>query len=317
MAVLMLEEGQRIRLPGEERFVVVESAVPAPEGGLKLIVDDHGELRRAVLSAEEAALLETLAEDGGADPSAILAAFWVEWMRRASQSASATALATTPLRPYLHQNRAVYGAMLPQPLLRFLLADEPGTGKTIMGGLWLREIQRLGFARRALIICPAHLVSKWQADFERFLGGGLRRITADTIREEALSTDHDLWVVSLELAAMNRAVYDAIHPDRAGWDAVIFDEAHRLTPTAEQYHRVGRMLAANTPRAVLMTATPHRGNEWLFRSLMHLVDPKVYPPVDRLDGDQPVQHLRPCPIHFLRRMKEELVDYDGVTRLFL
>jgi SNF2 family DNA or RNA helicase len=234
----------------------------------------------------------------------------------ASVAESLAALATTPLRPYPHQNRAVYGAMLPQPLLRFLLADEPGTGKTIMGGLWLREMQRLGFIRRALIICPAHLVSKWQADFELFLGGGLRRITADTIREEALSGDHDLWVVSLELAAVNRAVYDAIHPDQAGWDAVVFDEAHRLTPTAEQYHRVGRMLAINTPRAVLMTATPHRGNEWLFRALMHLVDPKVYPPVDRFDGDQPAQHLKPGAIHFLRRMKEELVDYDGVARLF-
>src|SRR5262249_26166176 len=100
-------------------------------------------------------------------------------------------------------------------------------------------------------------------------------------------------------------------------DAVVFDEAHRLTPTAEQYHRVGRMLAINTPRAALMTATPHRGNEWLFRALMHLVDPKVYPAVERFDGEQPAQHLRPGPIHFLRRMKEELVDYDGVTRLFL
>src|SRR5207253_11381322 len=142
----------------------------------------------------------------------------------------------------------------------------------------------------------------WQGDFELFLGGGLRRITADTFREEALSGDHDLWVVSLELAAINRAVYDAIHPYQAGWDALVFDEAHRLTPTAEQYHRVGRMLASTTPRALLMTATPHRGNEWLFRALMHLVDPKVYPAVDRFDGDQPAQHLKPGPIHFLRRM---------------
>lgn len=316
-AVTNLNEGQRIRLPGEDRYVVVESAVVASDGGLRLIVDDRGDLRKAALSADQVARLETLAEDGGAEPFAVLAGFWVQWMRRASQGASATALATTPLRPYPHQNRAVYGAMLPQPLLRFLLADEPGTGKTIMGGLWLREMQRLGFVRRALIISPAHLVSKWQADFELFLGGGLRRITADTIREEALSGEHDLWVVSLELAALNRAVYDAIHPDEAGWDAVVFDEAHRLTPTAEQYHRVGRMLAISTPRAVLMTATPHRGNEWLFRALMHLVDPKVYPRVDRFDGDQPAQHLKPGPIHFLRRMKEELVDYDGVTRLFL
>ena len=85
-------------------------------------------------------------------------------------------------------------AMLPQPLLRFLLADEPGTGKTIMGGLWLREMQRLGFVNRALVVCPAHLVTKWQEDFERFFGGpgSLRRITANTVREHAVGINHDM-----------------------------------------------------------------------------------------------------------------------------
>src|SRR5205807_97385 len=108
----------------------------------------------------------------------------------------------------------------------------------------------------------------------------------------------------------------AIDPDRAGWDAVVFDEAHRMTPTAVQWHRVGTTLARTAPRVVLMTATPHRGNEWLFRALMHLVDPSVYPPVQDLDDAQPDRTLRPGPLHFLRRMKEELVDYDGQTRLF-
>ncbi len=205
--------------------------------------------------------------------------------------------------------------MLPQPVLRFLLGDEPGTGKTIMGGLYAREAQRLGLVGRFLVVCPAHLVTKWQEDFARFLGGGLKRITASTVREEALSVDHDAWIVSLELAAMNQAVREAIHPDRAGWDFVIVDEAHRLTPTAESYHRVGTLLT-RTPRVLLMTATPHRGNEWLFRSLMHLVDPDVYPAVDRLNAEQPTHRLKPGPVHFLRRMKEELVDHDGTTKLF-
>jgi superfamily II DNA or RNA helicase len=314
---MSFDEGQRIRLPGESRFVVVEIAQPAGDGGWKLMVDDNGTLRKIILDLEHAAAVEILEEDGSGDGSAVLAGLWSEWMRRTAVFSKATALASSPLDPYPHQNRAVYGAMLAQPLLRFLLADEPGTGKTIMGGLWLREAQRLGFVKRALIVAPAHLVTKWQADFERFLGGDLRRIEAETIRQDALATPHDIWIVSLELAAMNQAVYEAIHPDQAGWDAVVFDEAHRLAPTAVQYYRVGRMLALNTPRAVLMTATPHRGNEWLFRSLMHLVDPNVFPAVERVDGSQPTAKLKPGPIHFLRRMKEELVDYDGVTKLFL
>jgi len=308
--------GLRIRLPGEEAFVIVDGAIPSSDGGWRLYVTDGTSVRPVSLTADAAGRVELLPEDGTASAASVLAGLWSEWMRRAAVSTKATALASSPLNPYPHQNRAVYGTMLPQPLLRFLLADEPGTGKTIMGGLWLREAQRLGLIRRALIVCPAHLVSKWQADFERFLGGDLRRIEAETIRQNGLATPHDLWVVSLELAAMNQAVYEAIHPDKAGWDAVVFDEAHRMTPTAVQYHRVGRMLALSTPRAVLMTATPHRGNEWLFRSLMHLVDPTVFPAVDRVDKDQPGHKLKPGPLHFLRRMKEELVDYDGATKLF-
>ncbi|SIN14420.1 protein of unknown function [Micromonospora cremea] len=244
----------------------------------------------------------------------MLAGMWTRWMAAAATNAESSAIASTQLRPYAHQTTAVYGAMLPQPLLRFLLADEPGTGKTIMAGLYLREMQRLGLVRRAIIVCPANLATKWVADFRRFLGGGLRHLTANTVREDAVG-GHDLWVVSLELAAVNPAVQDAIRPDKAGWELVVFDEAHRLTPTAKSFHQVGRLLAKNTPRALLMTATPHRGKEWLFRHLLHLVDPDIYPD----PGDDPnvtLPPLRPGSIHFLRRMKEDLVDYDGKTRLF-
>ena len=120
---------------------------------------------------------ETLTQDGsGAPISGALAGLWTAWMRAASAGCGSAVLASSPLRPYAHQTNAVYGAMLPQPRLRFLLADEPGTGKTIMAGLYLREMQRLGLRpqgadRRA----RPHLVTKWQADFERFFGGGLRR----------------------------------------------------------------------------------------------------------------------------------------------
>ncbi|MDP9437126.1 MAG: DEAD/DEAH box helicase, partial [Actinomycetota bacterium] len=311
------ERGSRVRIPHRADlagFSKIEFAIPVDDGWTLFVGESADNLKKVDLTSEQAAACEILTEDGAGDSAAILAGLWASWMKAAGAGARSAAMASSPLKPYAHQMNAVYGAMLPQPALRFLLADEPGTGKTIMAGLYLREMQRLGFVRRALVVAPAHLVSKWQADFERFFGGGLRAITAQTVREHALETDHDLWIVSLDLAAVNPAVQAAVHPDRAGWDAVVFDEAHRLTPTAESYYQAGELLALNTPRALLMTATPHRGKEWLFRALLHLVDPDVYPEV--AVGEEPKYAVKPGRMHFLRRMKEDLVDFDGVTKLF-
>ena len=318
---MTFDTDQRIHIPGKELpdWVTVRVSLPRDDGGCDVFValDDDRSIVEVALTAAEASEVQVLEPDAGADSARVLAGMWTRWMAAASINARTTLLASSPLRPYAHQANAVYGAMLPQPRLRFLLADEPGTGKTIMAGLYLREMQRLNLLRKALVVAPANLVSKWQEDFGRFLGGGLRRITASTVHEHALDVDHDLWIVSLELAAINGAVQEAIRPDRAGWDIVVFDEAHRLTPTAQTFHRVGRLVARGTPSALLMTATPHRGKEWFFRHLLHLVDPDIYPdPGDDPGVEQELSALRPGSIHFLRRMKEDLVDYDGVTPLF-
>lgn len=311
---MIFERGQRLKLPHSNELMSVDHAVEMPTGWRLYLEADDGTIQRVELTSEDAKQAEVFSENGMAESADLLAGLWAEWMKAASSSASGTVLATTPLRPYAHQNNAVYGAMLPQPRLRFLLADEPGTGKTIMAGMYIREMQRLGLVHRALIVAPAHLVSKWQLDFERFFNGGLRRIQATTIQEGALSAPHNLWIVSLDLAAVNPAVQEAIRPDLAGWDLVVIDEAHRLTPTAQAYYGLGELLSRHTPRLLLMTATPHRGKEWLFRSLLHLVDPDVFPPCSPNEND--VRQIRPGAVHFLRRMKEDLLDYDNVSPLF-
>ena len=182
-----VEKGSRIQLPGESSWVTVRMIDPYPDGSLMLAADDDtGAPRLATLSPTELAAVTVLTHDGAAPSARVLAGMWTQWMSAANHNARTTMLASTTLRPYIHQANAVYGAMLPQPMLRFLLADEPGTGKTIMAGMYLREMQRLGLIRKALVVCPAGLVSKWQADFDRFFGGGLRRVTAATVQEHAL-----------------------------------------------------------------------------------------------------------------------------------
>jgi superfamily II DNA or RNA helicase len=315
--VVEITEGQLVRLPGEPSFVKVGMSTSRPDGSLLLFVegDEPGQFRQVTVDASQVDQVQPLAADGKADSTRLLAALWAEWMGSAAANTSGAAMISSALTPYPHQHDAVYRQMLNQPQLRFLLGDEPGTGKTIMAGLYAREAQRLGIVNRCLVVCPAHLVTKWQSDFGRFFGGGLLRVTNDNVKDNgfvnAMAVGEGFWAVSLELAAMNTAVLEAIHPDRAGWDLVVFDEAHRLTPTAESFHRVGRTLS-QAPRALFMTATPHRGKEWLFRSLLHLVDPQVFPEAER-DDDLPA--IRPGELHFLRRMKEELRDHEN-NRLF-
>ena len=316
-AVALPPRGSLVRLPGANNYSEVRNAILEPTGvTLFVSTDEPGNSREVTLSHAEYAQVEQLTSDGKSDSVELLAALWSEWMGAAAANTSGAAMISSSLTPYPHQHQAVYQRMLPQPMLRFLLGDEPGTGKTIMAGLYAREAQRLGIVNRCLVVCPAHLVTKWQADFARFLGGGLRRIDNDGVKknifQDLLFAGEGFWVVSLELAAMNTAVLEAIHPDKASWDLVVFDEAHRLTPSAQQYYRVGRTLA-QAPRALLMTATPHRGNEWLFRSLLHLVDPDVFPEVEPDQEDLPA--IKPGHMHFLRRMKEELRDHEN-NRLF-
>ena len=176
-----LETGQRVRIPGKGLpDVVTIGSVQETSDGLKLYVeDDSGAAYPVALTANEAELVKVLSQDGAGDPAEVLAGLWSEWMCATTSNSGTSVLPSTPLRPYAHQSRAVYGAMLPQPMLRFLLADEPGTGKTIMGGLWLREMQRLGFVNRALVVCPAHLVIE--------VAGGLRAVPR---RRRQPPTDH-------------------------------------------------------------------------------------------------------------------------------
>lgn len=305
--------GARIRPTGAASFLLVQDVVPRRGETRLYLSDEDGQVTVLDVKHGDESSIEVLSEDGLGAASSVLTGLWSEWMRQAIYTSRATALSSTPLQPYLHQEEAVYGVMLPQPMLRFLLADEPGTGKTVMAGLYLQEMKRLGLVRRSLIVVPAHLVSKWQDDFRRFFRDVPERITAEVVAQGPLRPDRDTWIVSLDLASVNPVVQDEIRPDKVGWDLVIFDEAHRLTPTAQGYYRVGRMLSRGVPRALFMTATPHRGKEWLFRALLHLVDPDVYPEVDR---DEALGSYRPGPLHFLRRIKEELVDRDGVSPLF-
>jgi len=204
--------------------------------------------------------------------------------------------------------------MLPQPRLRFLLADEPGTGKTIMTGMYLVEGRRRGLIPGpSLIVVPAHLVQKWQEELEDFFGIRASRLSQEVGRDpKDLDPRVEVWIASLDLFTHNTDVRRKAAGQRTSWSLCVFDEAHRLTPTS-RYLAAAQDLAGRSHHLLLLTATPHRGKEYYFRGLCNLLDPMLYPwEAGSEDYDA---RLKPSRLSFLRRMKEELRNQDG-TPLF-
>jgi SNF2 family DNA or RNA helicase len=284
--------------------------VSEAEGVVECVLESPGDqLERVRLTFEELAAAIAPANDGLGDSLRAVTALWALWMQSVIPRIRQATLATRPVRPYGHQDEAVFTRMLPQPRLRFLLADEPGTGKTIMTGLYLAEARRRGLVPgKTVIVVPAHLVPKWMRDLDRFFGIASSKVTAEVGRDpQDLRPDVDVWVVSLDLYTFNDDVRRKVAGDRASWSLTVFDEAHRLTPTS-QYLGAARQLARASHHLLLLTATPHRGKEDFFRALLNLLDERLYP---ILDTSASTRRLVPGGLHFLRRMKEELVDLDG------
>jgi superfamily II DNA or RNA helicase len=304
--------GSQILVDGQLVTVVV--ATPT-DGGADLVVRlPDGTLTDAVLTTEQLAAGTIPENDGGGAGNPALLGLWGRWMQHAVPRIRSAVLATRPLRPYAHQDEAVFTHMLAQPRLRFLLADEPGTGKTVMTGMYIAEGTRQGLIPgKTVIVVPAHLVQKWRRDLRRFFGIDAVALTSELARDPRdLDPRVDVWVVSVDLFTHSEAVHRKVAGSRAAWSLAVFDEAHRLTPTS-RYLSAAEHLSARTHHLLLLTATPHRGKEHFFRGLLHLLDPELYPWDPR--ETEYDRALRPSSLTFLRRMKEELYDHDG-SKLF-
>jgi superfamily II DNA or RNA helicase len=304
-----IAKDDRITLDGE--LVTVVAVTVTPDGFECIVKSPTRGLVEAFVRGSQLAEVKVAAHDGGGDPGRAITAVWAKWMAWSVPRIRSAVLATRPLRPYAHQDDAVFGMMLSQPRLRFLLADEPGTGKTLMTGMYLAEGRRRELIPgKTIIVVPAHLVNKWIRELQRFFGIDVHPITPEIGRDPLdLRTDVDVWIVSVDLYTYNQDVRRKVVGARASWSLAVFDEAHRLTPTS-QYLGAAAQLAELSHHLLLLTATPHRGKEHFFRALLHLLDPAVYP-WDNLVKDYADMVLRPGRDNFLRRMKEDLRDLDG------
>ncbi|MCR4419675.1 MAG: helicase-related protein [Clostridia bacterium] len=240
----------------------------------------------------------------------------------------AFATETSRIDPLPHQRLAVYEHMLPQPRLRFLLADDAGAGKTIMTGLYIREMLARRLIRRVLIVPPAGLVGNWQRELRTLFSLPFKIVTGAEARAGNPFTgpEGDLVIVSLDTLAGPPTFSRLGEPGVEPYDLVVFDEAHKLaadrnpdfTVRKTDRYRLAEAIAGASDdpdwmlpwrchHLLLLTATPHMGKDFPYFCLWRLLEPEILPTVDAFNAYPEPARRR----HFLRRTKEEMVRFDG------
>jgi len=231
--------------------------------------------------------------------------------------------------PLPHQRIAVYEHMLRQFPLRFLLADDAGAGKTIMSGLYIREMKARRLLKRILIVPPAGLIGNWERELATLFSLPFKIITGADARSSNpfIGDGSDCLIVSIDTLTGSRMFARLREPGVQPYDLVIFDEAHKLSASRGADLRVVKRDRYNLAEALcgvpdvkdawrlpwaathvlLLTATPHQGKEYPYYALWRLLEPEVLATLEAFD-EYPSNRRQ---AHFIRRTKEEMVHLSG------
>ncbi len=232
------------------------------------------------------------------------------------------AVHTSVVEPLPHQITAVYETMLPRQPLRFLLADDPGAGKTIMAGLLIKELIARGDLQRCLVVCPGSLAEQWQDELYRRFHLPFEILTNDKLEAAPLRAGNwfletNLVIARLDKLSRNEDVQEKLKAPDCRWDLIVCDEAHKMSATLfggeikyTKRYRLGQLLSTLTRHFLLMTATPHNGKEEDFQLFMALLDG------DRFEGRfRDGVHAVDVSDLMRRMVKENLLKFDA-TPLF-
>lgn len=224
------------------------------------------------------------------------------------------AVNTSSIDPLPHQITAVYETMLNRRPLRFLLADDPGAGKTIMAGLLIKELIIRGDVARCLIVAPGSLVEQWQDELDQKFNLQFDILTNEGLQAARTGNwfqEHSLCLCRLDKLSRNEDVQEKLLA--VDWDLIVVDEAHKMSATYfgseikyTKRFKLGRKLSEHARQLLLLTATPHNGKEQDFHLFLSLLDG------DRFEGKpRDAAHTIDAADIMRRMVKEQLVTMEG------
>lgn len=239
-------------------------------------------------------------------------------IRNAFQFDPLYAVNVSQIDPLPHQIDAVYYHVLRNPRIRFLLADDPGAGKTIMAGLIIKELKYRGIIKRIMIVAPGHLKYQWLREMKEKFHEKFKLVTRSSIEEawgQNLFEDEDQLITSIDFIKQPDVLNSL---EDTNWDLIIVDEAHKMSAykfgqiiNRTARYRFGEIASKISNHLLFLTATPHRGDQDNFRLFLDLLEPNMFADNSMLnqsirDQDNPL---------FLRRLKEDMKNFDG-TKIF-
>ncbi len=293
--------------------VKIIKTVPMGES-IKLIGEglNSGKVHQPVLTAEQIAELELTPDNPPFDGDPSNFRLGIEAMRLglAYEYDPYFSLSIARVDPLPHQLEAVYDYFLKLPRIRFLLADDPGAGKTIMAGLLIKELKVRGLIQRILIVTPANLSFQWQRELKDKFREQFTIVRSDLLRANYGANpwqDIDQIITSISWVSRIEDAKESLM--RSRWDLIIVDEAHKMSAYDEEKktlaYKLGESLSEMTDHFLLLTATPHKGDPENFSLFLRLLDKDVYGDVKSLEK---AMNDRIAPF-YLRRVKEALVTF--------
>lgn len=271
-----------------------------------------GQVHEPILSGEQIATLQVTSDTPTFDGNPLKFKLGIESLRLklAYEYDPFFALSVARVDPLPHQLEAVYDYFLKLPRIRFLLADDPGAGKTIMAGLLIKELKLRGLIKRILIITPAALSFQWQREMKDKFREDFRVIKGGDMRSQyGVNPFQDIDQIVTSVSWVSTQDYAKQSLLRSDWDLIIVDEAHKLSAYGNDKttlaYRLGEDLFPKADHLLLMTATPHKGDPKNFRKFLELLDPDVYGDIESL---KQAMERKEAPF-YLRRTKEALVTF--------